>query len=278
MPAGRVALFASFLVLFAAAQAQTVAVVTSGDEIAAFRSSAISNKLADPSLRVLDSDLVRAAFASAKPGSPFNMSIADAKRLGSVIGCNFIVLIKTDVLRRTSLERNQYWEAYAAIYTISSRTGNLLYWTLKTNDADAPETARAKLSDRIDEIAGQLQNELAVAKMLESGSNSRPSLKTPDDFAGQKLFRAPVPFNRIKPEYTRTAYLYGAEGTVDVEADIDERGNVMSTNITRWLGFGLDQSVERAVREMNWRPAEIDGKPLAMRVLLRYNFKKIDKE
>jgi len=29
---------------------------------------------------------------------------------------------------------------------------------------------------------------------------------------------------------------------------------------------------------MNWRPGERGGKPLPMRVLLRYNFTKIEKE
>jgi hypothetical protein len=48
--------------------------------------------------------------------------------------------------------------------------------------------------------------------------------------------------------------------------------------ITRWAGFELDESVAKAVRSMNWRPAERNGKPLPVRFLLRYNFKKIEKD
>ena len=40
----------------------------------------------------------------------------------------------------------------------------------------------------------------------------------------------------------------------------------------------LDESVDKTVRAMNWRPAERNGKSLPMRFLVRYNFKKIDKE
>jgi hypothetical protein len=36
--------------------------------------------------------------------------------------------------------------------------------------------------------------------------------------------------------------------------------------------------VTDAVRAMNWRPAMRGGKPLPMRVLLRYNFTKVEKE
>ena len=93
-----------------------------------------------------------------------------------------------------------------------------------------------------------------------------------------KDFRPPVPYKRLKPEYTSLAFLYDARATVDILIDLDEKGNIMRTEITRWAGFGLDESVERAVRQMNWRPAERNGKPLPMRFLVRYNFKKIEKE
>ena len=72
--------------------------------------------------------------------------------------------------------------------------------------------------------------------------------------------------------------MYGVSGTVDIEADIDETGKISRTSIVRWAGYGLDESVERAVRTMNWRPAMRSGKPLPMRVLLRYNFTKIEKD
>ena len=40
----------------------------------------------------------------------------------------------------------------------------------------------------------------------------------------------------------------------------------------------LEESVEKAVRAMNWRPAMRNGSALPMRVLLRYNFTKVEKE
>jgi hypothetical protein len=65
---------------------------------------------------------------------------------------------------------------------------------------------------------------------------------------------------------------------VEIVIDADASGRIMRTEITRWAGYGLDESVDKTVRAMNWRPAERNGKSLPMRFLVRYNFKKIDKE
>jgi outer membrane biosynthesis protein TonB len=60
--------------------------------------------------------------------------------------------------------------------------------------------------------------------------------------------------------------------------DLNEKGDITDLEITRWAGFGLDENVIAVVRSMNWRPAERNGKPLKIRFLLRYNFKKIEKD
>jgi TonB family protein len=100
----------------------------------------------------------------------------------------------------------------------------------------------------------------------------------PENSPEAKNFRSPVPYKRIKPEYTPVAYLYGVAATVDILLDLDEQGKILRTEIVRWAGYGLDEAVTDAVRKMNWRPAERAGKPLPLRVLLRYNFKKVEKE
>jgi TonB family protein len=72
------------------------------------------------------------------------------------------------------------------------------------------------------------------------------------------------------------ANLYAVTATVDATVDLDETGKVLRVEITRWAGYGLDESVEETIRKMQWRSATRDGKPLPIRVLLRYNFKKIE--
>ena len=99
----------------------------------------------------------------------------------------------------------------------------------------------------------------------------------PDDGSpAAKNFKAPIPYRRIKPEYTADAFLYNIRATVDIVVDLDKTGAVLKTEVARWAGYGLEESVEKAVRSMKWRPAERHGKMLPMRFLLRYNFKKIE--
>jgi TonB family protein len=119
-----------------------------------------------------------------------------------------------------------------------------------------------------------------AARSTELNEPVRPLLmEVPEPGSpASKGFRPPVPYRRIKPEYTRLAYLYDVTATVDVEVDLDDSGRITRTEIKRWAGFGLDESVINAVKAMNWMPATRGGKPLPMRILLRYNFKKIDSE
>jgi len=59
---------------------------------------------------------------------------------------------------------------------------------------------------------------------------------------------------------------------------VDENGRILDTEIVRWAGFSLDEAVDKTIRQMNWKPADRNGKTLPMRVLLRYNFRKIEEQ
>ena len=61
---------------------------------------------------------------------------------------------------------------------------------------------------------------------------------------------------------------------MDVAVEISADGRVGHVEVVRWAGFGLDEEVVSTVRRMRFRPAERDGEPVAVRVLLRYNFRK----
>ena len=100
----------------------------------------------------------------------------------------------------------------------------------------------------------------------------------PDGLALSPGLTAPTPYRRIKPEYPDSAAAYAIEATIEIEADVAADGSITRTAVKRWAGFGLDESAATAVRKMNWRPAMRNGKPIAMRVLLRYNFKRQEKK
>lgn len=230
--------------------------------------------------KVLDASLSESAYRSTAYEKPFNLSLAEAKTIGAAIGCDYFLLVKADTLRRYSFEKKEFYESYAAVYAVSSRTGRLVFWKLTSAEEKIAGESESKLLDSIKnlsaEISGKLKvadkeepNEKFVAKLEELPAENSPEAKN---------FRPPLPYKRIRPEYTRIANLYGVEATVDAEVEVDEDGKILKTEIIRWAGFGLDESVAETIRKMQWRAASRNGKTLPLRVLLRYNFKKIEKD
>lgn len=247
------------------------------------QSERISDKLGDSLSGIIsmtDRSASEAAFQSVTVENPFNLSQKESQLIGKVVGCNAFLIVKTETLRRTSAKRLGYYESYTAFFLVNASSGHLVWWRLANAEADTAVAAEQQVLDSTEKIAAEISKDWKqwlskdAAADVGPGFAEIPSEGSPD----AKNFRSPVPYLRIKPEYTNLAYLYAVAGTVEVGVDLDEKGNVVGTDITRWAGFGLDESVIEAVRKMNWRPAERNGKPLPAHFLLRYNFKKIDKE
>ncbi len=247
------------------------------------KSTSFAEKLAShlgTKLRVLDNDLSHAAYLSASHETPFNLTTDQSKRIGAAIGCDAFILVRSVNQRRSALGRSEYYEAYATMYLVSSRTGRLNWWKLLSYEAATPGDADALLAKAIEDLAVDIAAQIR-SFVTEEVNEPEPDAieEVPDDKSPlAKNFRAPVPYLRIKPAYTPLAGFYEVTATVDALVDLDAAGEIGRIEISRWAGFGLDESVEAAVRKMNWRPAERNGRLLPMRFLLRYNFKKIDKE
>jgi hypothetical protein len=229
---------------------------------------------------VVDPDLATSAFKSARPTSPLNMTIREAKGLASLIGCDAFAEIRAETQRRSAAGHGEYYEAYAVIYLVSGRTGRLIYWDLQKFEAPTIDAAEKGLIAQVSAVADKVALSLRTFLPAELAEPILASMEEPpvDGASTSGSFKAPIPFRRIKPEYTAIAAFYEVAATVEIEVDLDADGRILRTEIIRWAGFGLDETVERSVRAMNWRPAELDGKFRPMRFLLRYNFKKIEKD
>ncbi len=269
----------SCLLFVSAAAAQRAAVITPvASELSTLIAGELETKLADP-LKVLDSSMAMTAFSASAKSDPLNMTTAETRTAGSAVGADFLILITAKSLRRTSSSNPEYYEAYAAIFVVSTRSGKLVKWFLRSFTGDDTSKAERALSLSVPEIANEITKSIRAATEDEP---QKPSVTKVGELPLEaspeaKGFRSPVPYRRIKPEYTSTAYLYDVAATVEVELTLAADGKILSSEVTRWAGFGLDESVLAAVRAMSWRPAERDGKSLPIRVLLRYNFKKIEK-
>ena len=263
------------LVVFAATSVsagQTAILTPDGTDMSSRFADGLEREL-EESISILDRDLTAAVFQVQGFKSPYNLSINEARIVGSGTGCSYLILLKSDTLRRTSFERKKYFESYAAVFLVDARRGDLIDFRLQESEAETAENAAAMILKTVKETAVHLGTRIREHK--KNGGNAVPVNREGAN-ADNESVRAPLPYKRIKPEYTKSADLYGIEATVDIEVEIDKAGKVTDTRIVRWAGFGLDESVERTVRRMNWRPADTRSGTFTMRVMLRYNFRDIE--
>jgi TonB family protein len=228
----------------------------------------------------------RAAARGIGYSGSLNLSLEEARDLGAAVGCDFLLTGEAQTLRRSAFDRADYFESYASLFLVSARTGRLLLWEQPSAEAATPMQAEqlmlAELNQRIDVYADLLRAKRAAERDERLAAIARdmpviadvPTADTPD----AAHLRAPRPFRRLQPKYPDTAAHMEVEATVDVLVEIDARGEVGNVEVVRWAGYGLDESVIATVRQLHFFPAQRDGVPSAMRVLLRYNFRKPPKE
>lgn len=82
----------------------------------------------------------------------------------------------------------------------------------------------------------------------------------------------PVPLHPIQPRYTEVARRAGVQGTVIVEAIIDERGNATQVHILRGLPMGLDRAAMDAIQQTLFKPAMMGSRPVKVYYTLTVTF------
>lgn len=236
-------------------------------------------------LKVADADLTRSAAKGIGYSGSLNLSVSEARDLGAALSTEFYVLGDTQTLRRSSFKRPVYYESYCSLFVVSSRTGRLITWERPSVESDKAMEAETSLLEKLssattfDRIIISIQRareDERALRMLVS-TNSEPLIdEAPEDdkAAEARGVRLPRPYARLRPDYPETAARAEAEGTVDVLVDVRADGEVGDVRIARWAGFGLDEITVATVRKMHFFPAMKNGTAIAMRVLLRYNFRK----
>lgn len=271
----RVLLITVICLVFAAqTNAQKIAVISTASATPAEYSENLTSSFPS-NIRVLDSSMAKAAFDAMTRDGDFNLTNLQARNAGNAIGCDFLVIVRAEDQLRNSFELGEHYESWAAVYLVSTRSGKLVRWAVDSATDKTTLKSRNKLVKLAISRAG---NFAKIATDISKSEANLPLAPTIEELPTDPRpnLQAPVPYRRIKPEYTRTAYLYSISATVEITVDLDADGKISRTEITRWAGYGLDESVETGVRAMNWRPAYRDGKPIPMRFFLRYNFKKPD--
>ena len=240
----------------------------------------------DQRVSVIDDSLVRPAITGIGYDGSINMSKDEARKLGSAIGCDFFIVGKTEALSRSDHENESHEVAYAAIMIVDGRSGALQVFDFVSSKAATRENA---ISAVLKNLNGRTQSYIdqmvragasASAARLEASSNSEPKNREPiEDIPADGSRRAvgftpPEFLNRVRPDYPPQADLADITATVEAMAIFRSDGQVGNIEITRWAGFGLEESSERAIRQLKFKPATRDGRPIDVRALIQYNFRR----
>ena len=268
------------------AQNATVSVLDFGaTPFAQTAADKLRTRLRSLQLTVADADMTRAAATGGAYSGSLNLSVSEARDLGAVLGTEFYILGDAQTLRRSSFAKPAYYESYCSLFVVSSRTGRLVMWFRPSVQKDEPAQAEEELSQQLLSEETIHKIALVIRRAREDERNERMVIvpasepvieEAPDDekIAEAQGVRLPRPYRRLRPDYPDTAARAEAEGVVDVLVDVKADGEVGDVRIARWAGFGLDETTVATVRKMHFFPAMKNGNPIAMRVLLRYNFRK----
>ena len=285
----RAVFIAGLLVLLvsgARAQNATVSVLDFGvTPFAQKTADKLRSRLRSNEFTVADADLTRAAATGSAYSGSLNLSVSEARDLGAVLGTEYYILGDAQTLRRSSFAKPAYYESYCSIFVVSARTGRLVMWTRPSVQKDEPAEAEEGLSQQLLNGETPYQIAIAIRRAREDERVQRSVIapaseplieEAPDDEKAAEVqgVRLPRPYRRLRPEYPEAAARADAEAIVDVLVDVGADGEVGEVQIARWAGYGLDESTVATVRQMHFFPAMKNGNRIAMRVLLRYNFRK----
>ncbi len=90
-----------------------------------------------------------------------------------------------------------------------------------------------------------------------------------DEFLVSKM---PSILSEFKIPYPTEAKAKKVEGKVVMELLIDAQGAVRDARLVSSPGAGLGEAAIEAVRRFKFRPAEVEGKPVAVKTRFTYNF------
>jgi TonB family protein len=114
---------------------------------------------------------------------------------------------------------------------------------------------------------------LALATALVAGEASAQDVVAPaNPPAQQQLTRAPVLEHFVEAAYPAEARTSNLEAKVLLEVDISATGEVTRAAVVTPAGHGFDEAALEAVRQFRFSPAEVDGKPSAVRIHYSYDF------
>ena len=95
------------------------------------------------------------------------------------------------------------------------------------------------------------------------------------------LFNGPAEGHDVRPAYpvifpdppvSRSDFPSGFQGDVVVEVSIDKLGNVIDLRLLQGVGRGIDEKILATLRNWRYKPATMDGEPIAEKHDVHFHF------
>ncbi|HVF89876.1 MAG TPA: energy transducer TonB [Blastocatellia bacterium] len=223
--------------------------------------------------------LMKPALAGVGYDGSINMSTDEARRVGAAIGCDFFMIGMMDAVTRSDRAGESHEEAVGGLMMVDGRTGALAAFDFIQEKAASREAAAGQAKQTlVARSAGYIDRLVEYRARLEKHVSATGGREPVEDLPNEDSprFTPPRFANRIKPEYPSEANRANVGGTVEAMAVFRANGEVGDISITRWAGFGMEESAIRAIRELKFTPATLDGRPVSVRALVRYNFRKLE--
>ena len=237
----------------------------------------------DPRVTLVDQSIVRSALSGFGYNGSINMSKDEARKLASAVGCDFFFLGKAEEFARSERANESHEQAYAGVMIVDGRTGGLSLFDFISSKGATKEEAQQSLARALGARVTSYLDRMIEVRERASTLQPRASASSGDiiedvpseDSPRSSGFKPPEFLNRVKPDYTAEAELADITATVEAMVVFGSSGELGRIEITRWAGFGLDESAERAIRQLRFKPATRDGNPISVRALIRYNFRRV---
>ncbi len=115
----------------------------------------------------------------------------------------------------------------------------------------------------------------ARAQTPDAGPSDEPAPPDTEVIDASKLSKLPKQIKFVTPDYPLEAKEKHIEAEVVLLLDIDETGKVASVGLSQPAdppGMGFDESAMVAGGQLEFDPAEVDGKPIAVQITFRFKF------
>ena len=119
-------------------------------------------------------------------------------------------------------------------------------------------------------LAAAVMNPTPVAGQLDQPLPAPPDRSEPPP--APKLTKPPAVKKPVEPTYPPEAFAARLAGDVTLTIDIDADGRVTAVAVKTAAGHGFDEAAAAAAREMEFFPAEVDGKPSPIRIEYTIHF------